>query len=95
MPVINVKVEGTTKMIKSVLVNVEDVCQAIGRPVECKIPDSKPTLLLLDCFYKHGFSFAISCRFLICSGTQVYYLGVLVQVLFNVQISGSVSSNLK
>ena len=36
MPVINVKVEGTTKMIKSVLVNVEDVCQAIGRPVDCK-----------------------------------------------------------
>jgi translation initiation factor 2 beta subunit (eIF-2beta)/eIF-5 len=34
MPVINVKVEGTTKMIKSVLVNVEDVCQAIGRPVD-------------------------------------------------------------
>jgi hypothetical protein len=37
MPVINVKVEGTTKMIKSVLVNVEDVCQAIGRPVDCKL----------------------------------------------------------
>jgi translation initiation factor 5 len=32
MPCISVKVEGTTKMIKSVLVNIEDVCRAIGRP---------------------------------------------------------------
>jgi len=32
MPCISVKVEGTTKMIKSVLTNIEDVCRAIGRP---------------------------------------------------------------
>jgi translation initiation factor 2 beta subunit (eIF-2beta)/eIF-5 len=32
MPCISVKVEGTTKMIKSVLVNIEDVCRAVGRP---------------------------------------------------------------
>jgi len=32
MPCIQVKVEGTTKMIKSVLTNIEDVCRAIGRP---------------------------------------------------------------
>eukprot|EP00293_Proteomonas_sulcata_P008508 CAMPEP_0184292512 /NCGR_PEP_ID=MMETSP1049-20130417/4275_1 /TAXON_ID=77928 /ORGANISM="Proteomonas sulcata, Strain CCMP704" /LENGTH=333 /DNA_ID=CAMNT_0026600311 /DNA_START=117 /DNA_END=1118 /DNA_ORIENTATION=- len=32
MPCISVKVEGTTKMIKSVLVNIDDVCRAIGRP---------------------------------------------------------------
>ncbi|EKX36858.1 translation initiation factor 5 [Guillardia theta CCMP2712] len=32
MPCIQVKVEGTTKMIKSVLINIEDVCRAIGRP---------------------------------------------------------------
>eukprot|EP00285_Hemiselmis_virescens_P008905 CAMPEP_0173392460 /NCGR_PEP_ID=MMETSP1356-20130122/19705_1 /TAXON_ID=77927 ORGANISM="Hemiselmis virescens, Strain PCC157" /NCGR_SAMPLE_ID=MMETSP1356 /ASSEMBLY_ACC=CAM_ASM_000847 /LENGTH=301 /DNA_ID=CAMNT_0014350259 /DNA_START=287 /DNA_END=1188 /DNA_ORIENTATION=+ len=34
MPVMVLKVEGTTKMIKSVLVNITDVCSAIGRPVE-------------------------------------------------------------
>ena len=32
MPVLSVKVEGTTKMIKSVLMNVAEVAQAIGRP---------------------------------------------------------------
>eukprot|EP00286_Rhodomonas_abbreviata_P006709 CAMPEP_0181323542 /NCGR_PEP_ID=MMETSP1101-20121128/19850_1 /TAXON_ID=46948 /ORGANISM="Rhodomonas abbreviata, Strain Caron Lab Isolate" /LENGTH=223 /DNA_ID=CAMNT_0023431595 /DNA_START=398 /DNA_END=1066 /DNA_ORIENTATION=+ len=32
MPCIQVKVEGATKMIKSVLTNITDVCQAIGRP---------------------------------------------------------------
>jgi len=30
MPCISVKVEGTTKMIKSVLVNIEEVCRAVG-----------------------------------------------------------------
>jgi len=32
MPCISVKVEGTTKMIKSVFVNIDDVCRAVGRP---------------------------------------------------------------
>mmetsp|Transcript_47865 Transcript_47865/g.95900 ORF Transcript_47865/g.95900 Transcript_47865/m.95900 type:complete len:347 (-) Transcript_47865:117-1157(-) len=32
MPCIAIKVEGTTKMIKTVLVNIDDVCRAIGRP---------------------------------------------------------------
>jgi len=30
MPCISVKVEGTTKMIKSVLVNIDEVCRAVG-----------------------------------------------------------------
>eukprot|EP00283_Hemiselmis_rufescens_P019961 CAMPEP_0173436892 /NCGR_PEP_ID=MMETSP1357-20121228/17508_1 /TAXON_ID=77926 /ORGANISM="Hemiselmis rufescens, Strain PCC563" /LENGTH=320 /DNA_ID=CAMNT_0014402043 /DNA_START=243 /DNA_END=1202 /DNA_ORIENTATION=+ len=34
MPQMVVKVEGTTKMIKSVLVNITDVASAIGRPVD-------------------------------------------------------------
>jgi hypothetical protein len=38
MPKIVVKVEGTTKMIKSVLVNLKDVAAAIGRPEDCNIP---------------------------------------------------------
>jgi hypothetical protein len=38
MPKIVVKVEGTTKMIKSVLVNLKDVANAIGRPEDCNIP---------------------------------------------------------
>jgi len=32
MPVMQIKVEGATKMIKTVLTNITDVCQAIGRP---------------------------------------------------------------
>ncbi len=40
MPKIQIKVEGTTKMIKTVLVNVNEVCQAIGRPVDCEPPFS-------------------------------------------------------
>jgi len=32
MPMIQLKVEGTTKMIKSVLTNIAEVCQAVGRP---------------------------------------------------------------
>eukprot|EP00281_Chroomonas_sp_CCMP1168_P021015 CAMPEP_0206231320 /NCGR_PEP_ID=MMETSP0047_2-20121206/10771_1 /ASSEMBLY_ACC=CAM_ASM_000192 /TAXON_ID=195065 /ORGANISM="Chroomonas mesostigmatica_cf, Strain CCMP1168" /LENGTH=335 /DNA_ID=CAMNT_0053654885 /DNA_START=278 /DNA_END=1285 /DNA_ORIENTATION=+ len=34
MPTMQIKVEGTTKMIKTVLTNVNEVCQAIGRPVD-------------------------------------------------------------
>eukprot|EP00282_Hemiselmis_andersenii_P016897 CAMPEP_0114125460 /NCGR_PEP_ID=MMETSP0043_2-20121206/9313_1 /TAXON_ID=464988 /ORGANISM="Hemiselmis andersenii, Strain CCMP644" /LENGTH=331 /DNA_ID=CAMNT_0001218389 /DNA_START=270 /DNA_END=1265 /DNA_ORIENTATION=- len=34
MPCMQVKVEGTTKMIKSVLVNINEVASAIGRPAE-------------------------------------------------------------
>ena len=49
MPCINVKVEGTTKMIKSVLVNVEDVCQAIGRPIDCELGVLFAALPVHDC----------------------------------------------
>jgi len=34
MPKVLVKVEGTSKMRKSVLVNLADVCRSVGRPVE-------------------------------------------------------------
>mmetsp|Transcript_21419 Transcript_21419/g.34299 ORF Transcript_21419/g.34299 Transcript_21419/m.34299 type:complete len:361 (+) Transcript_21419:386-1468(+) len=37
MPCISVKVEGTTKMIKSVLVNIDEVCRAVGRPPDYMI----------------------------------------------------------
>jgi hypothetical protein len=42
MPKIQIKVEGTTKMIKTVLVNINEVCQAIGRPVDCESPPMSP-----------------------------------------------------
>jgi hypothetical protein len=35
MPTLTIKVEGTTKMIKTQLTNVEAVAQAVGRPADC------------------------------------------------------------
>lgn len=34
MPAMQVKVEGSTKMVKTVLLNLDDVCRAIGRPCD-------------------------------------------------------------
>lgn len=34
MPAVQVKVEGSSKMIKTVLLNLDDVCRAIGRPCD-------------------------------------------------------------
>ena len=38
MPTLTIKVEGTTKMIKTQLTNVEAVAQAVGRPADCTSP---------------------------------------------------------
>lgn len=34
MPALQVKVEGSSKMVKTVLLNLDDVCRAIGRPCD-------------------------------------------------------------
>jgi translation initiation factor 5 len=46
MPTLTIKVEGTTKMIKTQLTNIEAVAQAVGRPADCTSPFQLRALLL-------------------------------------------------